>query len=103
MVLILIIQVLNQKCSWPSLISCLHQGSRKNKSNIKLFADDTTLVSIVKNPGISANDLNYDLDVIPQWKLEFNPDPTKQIIEVLFSCQKSSPNHPQIMCLRCSG
>ena len=30
-----------------------------------------------------------------QWKLEFNPDPTKQATEVLFSCKKSSPNHPQ--------
>ena len=53
------------------------------------------------NPEISANDLNYDRDVIHQWahqwKLEFNPDPTKQATEVLFSCKKSSPNHPQIM------
>ena len=32
-----------------------------------------------------------------QWKLEFNPDPTKQTTEVLFSCETSSPNHPQIM------
>ena len=71
------------------------------KSNIKLFADDTMLFSIVKNPEISANELNRDLDVIRmwahQWKLEFNPDPTKQATEVLFSCKKSSPNHPQIM------
>ena len=59
------------------------------------------LFSIVKNPEISANDLNHDLDVIRQWahqwKLEFNPDRTKQATEVLFSCKKSSPNHPQIM------
>ena len=59
------------------------------------------LFSIVENPEISANDLNHDLDVIHQWahqwKLEFNPDPTKQTTEVLFSCKKSSPNHPQIM------
>ena len=38
-----------------------------------------------------------DLDVIHQWKLEFNPDPTKQAIKVLFSCKKSNPNHPQKM------
>ena len=36
------------------------------KSNIKLFADDTMLFSIVKNPEMSANDLNLDLDVIRQ-------------------------------------
>ena len=74
---------------------------RKIKSNVKFFADDTMLFSIVKNPEISVNDLNHDLDVIHQWvhqwKLEFNPDPTKQATEVLFSCKKSSPNHPQIM------
>ena len=31
-----------------------------------------------------------------QWKMEFNPDPTKQATEVLFSCKKSTPNHPHI-------
>ena len=59
------------------------------------------LFSIVKNPEMSANHLNHDLDVIRQWahqwKLEFNPDPTKQATEDLFPCKKSSPNHPQIM------
>ena len=73
---------------------------RNIKSNIKSFADDTMLFSIEENPEISANDLNQDLDVINQWahqwKLEFNPDPTKQAAKVLFSCKKSSPNHPQI-------
>ena len=59
------------------------------------------LFSIVKDPAISANNLNHDLDIIQQWayqwKMEFNPDPTKQATEVLFSCKKSSPNHPQII------
>ena len=51
-------------------------------------------------PELSANDLNHDHDIIRQWahqwKLEFNPDPTKQAIEVLFSCKKTIPDHPQI-------
>ena len=34
------------------------------KSNIKFFADDTMLFSIVKDPVTSANDLNHDLDMI---------------------------------------
>ena len=59
------------------------------------------LFSIVKDPVISANTLNNDLDIIyqwtHQWKMEFNPDPTKQAIEVLFSCKKVSPNHPQLI------
>ena len=67
---------------------------RNIKSNIKFFADDTMLFSTVKNPEISANELNRDLDAIlmwaHQWKLEFNPDPTKQATEVLFSCKKPS-------------
>ena len=58
------------------------------------------LFSIVNDPAISANDLNHDLHIIQQWayqwKMEFNPDPIKQATEVLFSCNKSSPNHPQL-------
>ena len=34
-----------------------------------------------------------DIDAIA----EFNPDPNKQANEVLFSCKKSSPNHPQLI------
>ena len=71
------------------------------KSNIKFFADDTMIFSIVKDSGISANELNHDLDIIHkwahQWELEFNPDTTKQATEVLFSCKKSNSIHPQIL------
>ena len=67
---------------------------------LSFFADDTMLFSLVKDPEISANDLNHDLDAIrqwaDQWKLEFNPDPTKQATEVLFSCKISTPYHPQL-------
>ena len=109
--------VLNGSCSdYSSIESGVPQGSvlgallflvyvndleRNIKSNVKFFADDTMLFSIVKDPKISANDLNHDLDVIHQWanqwKLEFNPDPNKQATEVLFSCKISNPSHPQIM------
>ena len=71
------------------------------KSNIKFFADDTMLFCIVKDPVLSADDLNHDVDIIyqwaHQWKMEFNPDPTKQATEVLFSCKKASPSHPQLI------
>ena len=74
---------------------------RNIKSNVNFFADDTMLFSIMKSPEISAYDLNRDLDVIHQWayqwKLEFNPNPTKQAIEVLFSCKISKPDHPPLM------
>ena len=71
------------------------------KSKIKFFADDTMLFSLVKDPDISATDLNHDLNVISQWahqwKFEFNPDPHKQATEILFSCKNNIPNHPQII------
>ena len=74
---------------------------RNIKSNIKFFADDTMLFSIVKSSVITAEDLNHDLAIINhwahQWKMEFNPDPTKQATEVLFSCKKVCPNHPQLI------
>ena len=60
------------------------------KSNIKFFADDTMLFSIVEDPVTSAYNLNRDLGMIyqwaHQWKMEFHTDPIKQATEVLFSC-----------------
>ena len=70
------------------------------KSNIKFFADDTMLFSIVRNVETTASDLNVDLECIRkwayQWKLEFNLDPTKQATEILFSCKKSTTQHPPL-------
>ena len=66
--------------------------SNINSSN-KFFADDTMLFSVVKDSVKSVTDLNHDLDMISQWahqwKMEFNPDPSKQATEVLFSCKKN--------------
>ena len=65
------------------------------------FANDTMLFPTIKDPVTSAGDLNHDLDIIyqwaHQWKMEFNPDPTKQATEVLFSCKKSTPNHRHLI------
>ena len=74
---------------------------RNIKSNIKFFADDTMLFSIVNDPAISANNVNNDLNILHQWahqwKMEFNPDLTKQATEALDSCKKSGPNHLQLI------
>ena len=63
------------------------------KSNVKLFADGTSLFSIVSDLLETANILNRDLDKIrgwaEQWKMAFNPDPTKQAQEVIFSKKTS--------------
>ena len=58
-------------------------------SNPKLFADDTSLFSVVENMSKLANDVNNDLAKIStwafQWKMNFTPHPTKQIQGVIFS------------------
>ena len=67
--------------------------------DLKFFADDTMIFSILYDPLISAIDLNLNIicQWAHQWKMEFNPDPTKQANEIFFSCKKSSPNHPQLI------
>ena len=60
--------------------------------NIKFFVDDTMLFCIVKDPAISANNLNMICDWAHQWKIEFSSDPNNQANAILFSCKKSSPN-----------
>ena len=70
-------------------------------SNAKLFADDTSLFSVVHNISDSANLLKSDLSKIDecalQWKMGFNPDPTKQAQEIIFSRKTSQRNHPGLM------
>ena len=69
------------------------------KSNVKLFADDTSLFSVVKNKE-SASDLTNDLDMISKWaynwKMSFNPDPKKPAQEILFSRKNANITHPII-------
>ena len=65
------------------------------ESCVKFFADDTSLFSIVKDPQVSAVNLQRDLDTITewayQWKMSFNPDPTKQAEEILFPTNSIVP------------
>ena len=37
------------------------------KSQIKFFADDTSLFSVVHDPTVSSRELNHDLDLISRW------------------------------------
>ena len=87
--------VLNgQTSSWRPVLAGVPQGSILGpllflvyindlpdglKSNAKLFADDTSLFTIVKDKNESANILNGDLQLISswayKWKMLFNPDP----------------------------
>ena len=55
-------------------------------ANPKLFADDTSLFSVIHHINSTANDLNSDLMKINNWafrcKRRFNLDPKKQAQEV---------------------
>ena len=70
------------------------------KSSVKFFADDTSLFSIVRDPLVSAVELNHDLALISnwahQWKMSFNPDPTKQAEEIIFLHKRKNPAHHPI-------
>ena len=70
------------------------------KSNVKLFADDTSLFTTVKDKNESANIINNDLWQISKWaynwKMLFNPDPNKPAQEVLFSRKNNVQVHPTI-------
>ena len=58
-------------------------------STKKLFADDTSIFSIINDIDVSEHELNSDLMKISmwayQWKMSFNPDVSKQAQEVIFS------------------
>jgi len=69
-------------------------------SNIKLFADDSSLFIRVKDINDAQLLLSSDLNKITvwanTWKMQFNPDITKQAIEVIFSSKYKKPSHPPL-------
>ena len=97
------------------LLACVPQGAvlgpllflmyindlRHDISSVcKMFADDTSFFSKVKDSSLSISDLNYDLETINQWayqwKMFFNPEPNKQATVVLFSRKVSSDDHTKL-------
>ena len=66
----------------------------------KIFADDTSLFSVISDVMASSAEVNRDLQRITrwayQWKMSFNPDPTKQAVEVLFSCKRHLGQTPNV-------
>ena len=103
-----------QTYSWKNILSRVPQGSVLGpilfliyindlpdgiKSVCKIFADDTSLFSKVKDKNCSTVELNNDLKILSnwaiQWKMSFNPDPNKQAVEILFSksMKKTTTHH----------
>ena len=62
-------------------------------SNVKLFADDTSIFSVVRDSSSSSLTFNEDVSKISQWgykwKMLFDPDASKQAQEIVFSRKKS--------------
>ena len=108
--------VLNGQCSsWSSVLAGVPQGSilgpllffiyindlpENLQSTVKLFEDDTSLFSTVYEPNISASQLESDLKKIShwayKWKMNFNPDLSKQPQQVTFSRKTVKVSHPCI-------
>ena len=69
-------------------------------SNPKLFANDTSLFSVICNRQSSAQNLYEDLNKIKhwafQWKMSFNHDPSKQAQEVIFSRKLQKSVYPPL-------
>ena len=104
-----------ESSDWGSITSGVPQGSVLGpllflvynndleegiKLSIKFFADDMSLFSIVRDPLISAEELNHDLKLINkwafQWEMSFNPDPTKPAEEIIFSHKRYPLVHPPL-------
>ena len=73
----------------------------KNLSSItKLFADDTSISSVVHDVDLSAKQLNDDLNKTAewafQWKMAFNHDLSKQVQEIVFSHKTHKISHPKL-------
>jgi ribonuclease P/MRP protein subunit RPP40 len=70
-------------------------------SDMRLFADDSSLFTCVKGVTQTHHKLVKDLQTVSlwayQWKMVFNPDITKQAIEVIFSCKNNKPVHPDLI------
>ena len=68
-------------------------------TNVKLFADDTSLFSIVCNMNTSATNLSNELNKTNNWaiqlKMNFNTDLSKQV-QVIFSRKLQKTNHNQV-------
>ena len=109
--------VLNgQNSSWTNVHAGVPQGSILGpllfliyindladdlSSNVTLFADDTSLFSVVHDVNASARELNDDLKNINQWAFQWkkscNPDLSKQSQEVIFSRKIKKMSHPSLV------
>ena len=69
--------------------------------NPKLFADDVSLIAIMHDNEESTKTIENDLQKLSEWsvkwKMQFIPDPTKQVNEIIFSWKRLKPHHPSLI------
>ena len=65
-------------------------------SQMRLFADDFSLKGVDQTHGKLSKDMQTVTDWAHQWKVIFNPDITKQAIEVIFSVKKNKLAHREL-------
>ena len=104
-----------QHSSWANVEAGVPQGSMLGpllfliyindlpdnlSTNVKVFADDTSLFSVVHDITTSSCDLNYELNRVRewafQWKMSFNPEPSKQAQEVIFMQKFQKKDYPPL-------
>ena len=77
-----------------SYINDLYDGVH---SDIKLFADDTSIFSVIKDKDEATETLNQNLEKVRlwawQWQMQLNCDKTE---EVIFSVKRSKTEHPSL-------
>ena len=70
------------------------------ESNVKIFADETSFFSLVRGRNESSAKLGRDLGSVARWahlwKMSFNPDPSKQAVEVHFSHKINPVDKPPL-------
>ena len=69
-------------------------------STLKVFSDENSLFSVVRDSNISAYELNNDTQKITEWaykwKMSFNPDLNKQAQEPIFSRKLNTSSRTKI-------
>ena len=108
--------IINGKCSrWEHVSAGVPQGSILGpllflvyindlpdglESNVRIYADDTSLFSVVHDPQLSSHTINSDISLIKmwahQWKMSFNPEPSKQAVQLIFSRKRGQTDHPDV-------
>ena len=71
------------------------------KSNVNLFADDTSMFSVVRDPINTSQKLKTDFDGVSLWaniwKMSFNPDQSEQAQKVILLLKINKVYHPPFL------